>query len=43
MRPVLICLIANHSSLAKERNLDGLRFPGEDDVYEKPKLDALGL
>lgn len=30
-------------SLAKERNFPGLRFPGENDTYEKPKLDALGL
>jgi len=30
-------------SLAKEKGLPGLRFPGEDDAYEKPKLDALGL
>lgn len=30
-------------SLAKERKFKELRFPGEDDVYEKPKLDALGL
>lgn len=30
-------------SLARERNLGGLRFPGEDETYEKPRLDALGL
>jgi peptidoglycan/xylan/chitin deacetylase (PgdA/CDA1 family) len=30
-------------SLAKAKNLPGLRVPGEDSVYEKPKLDALGL
>ncbi|HTT32970.1 MAG TPA: polysaccharide deacetylase family protein [Methylomirabilota bacterium] len=32
-------------ALAKEtaRFEDRLRYPGEDDVYEKPKLDALGL
>jgi len=26
-----------------EKNVAGLRYPGEDAVYEKPKLDALGL
>jgi peptidoglycan/xylan/chitin deacetylase (PgdA/CDA1 family) len=26
-------------SLAKERGVAGLRYPGEDDVYEKPLLD----
>ena len=30
-------------SLAKEAGVSGLRYPGEDDVYEKPTLDALGL
>lgn len=30
-------------SLAKEKGIPGLRYPGEDDIYEKPKLDALGL
>lgn len=32
-------------ALAKEtgRYEERLRYPGEDDVYEKPKLDALGL
>src|SRR6266403_5412085 len=32
-------------ALAKEtrRFEDRLRYPGEDDVYEKPKMDALGL
>jgi hypothetical protein len=32
-------------ALAKEsgRFEDRLRYPGEDDTYEKPKLDALGL
>jgi peptidoglycan-N-acetylglucosamine deacetylase len=32
-------------ALAKEtgRYDSALRYPGEDDVYEKPKLDALGL
>jgi len=32
-------------ALAKEtgRFEDRLRYPGEDDVYEKPKIDALGL
>lgn len=30
-------------SLAKEKGITGLRYPGEDDVYEKPKLNALGL
>jgi peptidoglycan-N-acetylglucosamine deacetylase len=29
--------------LAKEKKYKGLRFPGEDDIYEKPILDALGL
>ena len=30
-------------SLAKQAGIDGLRYPAEDDVYEKPVLDALGL
>ena len=30
-------------ALAKQANLPGLRYPAEDDVYEKPILDALGL
>ncbi len=30
-------------SLAKQRGIPGLRYPGEDDRYEKPLLDALGL
>lgn len=30
-------------SLAKASGKSGLRFPGEDDFYEKPILDALGL
>jgi peptidoglycan/xylan/chitin deacetylase (PgdA/CDA1 family) len=30
-------------ALAKEKGLDGLRYPGEDERYEKPLLDALGL
>lgn len=32
-------------ALAKEKGGfdDRLRYPGEDDVYEKPKMDALGL
>ena len=32
-------------ALAKETDRlgDRLRYPGEDDVYEKPKMDALGL
>jgi peptidoglycan/xylan/chitin deacetylase (PgdA/CDA1 family) len=30
-------------ALAKEKGVQGLRYPGEDDVYEKPGLDALGL
>lgn len=30
-------------SLAKQRGLPGLRYPAEDDVYEKPILDRLGL
>ena len=30
-------------SLAKEKHLEGLRYPGEDSRYEEPKLDALGL
>jgi peptidoglycan-N-acetylglucosamine deacetylase len=28
-------------SLAKEKKVKGLRYPGEDDQYEKPILDAL--
>jgi peptidoglycan/xylan/chitin deacetylase (PgdA/CDA1 family) len=30
-------------SLAKEKNIVGLRYPGEDSIYEKSKLDTLGL
>jgi peptidoglycan/xylan/chitin deacetylase (PgdA/CDA1 family) len=30
-------------SLAKEKSEAGLRYPGEDAMYEKAKLDALGL
>jgi peptidoglycan/xylan/chitin deacetylase (PgdA/CDA1 family) len=30
-------------ALAKETAKFDLRYPGEDDVYEKPKLDRLGL
>jgi peptidoglycan/xylan/chitin deacetylase (PgdA/CDA1 family) len=30
-------------SLAKEAGIGNLRYPAEDDVYEKPVLDALGL
>ncbi len=30
-------------ALAKQKGVPGLRFPGEDDVYEKPILDGLGL
>ena len=30
-------------SLAREAGVPRLRYPGEDDVYEKPILDALGL
>jgi len=32
-------------ALAKETGQfgDRLRYPGEDDVYERPKMDALGL
>jgi peptidoglycan-N-acetylglucosamine deacetylase len=30
-------------SLAKQTGLPGLRYPAEDDVYEKPILDRLGL
>ena len=30
-------------SLAKQAGLAGLRYPAEDDVYEKPILDAKGL
>jgi hypothetical protein len=29
-------------SLAKGKGIPGLRYPAEDDVYEKSKLDALG-
>ena len=29
--------------LAKEKNFPGLRYPAEDEPYEKPILDALGL
>jgi peptidoglycan-N-acetylglucosamine deacetylase len=30
-------------ALAKETGVQGLRYPGEDDVYEIPILDAAGL
>ncbi len=30
-------------SLAKQSGMGGLRYPAEDDIYEKPILDALGL
>jgi hypothetical protein len=30
-------------ALAKQRGIAGLRWPGEDDRYEKPLLDALQL
>jgi peptidoglycan/xylan/chitin deacetylase (PgdA/CDA1 family) len=30
-------------ALAKAANLPGLRYPGEDDVYEKPLLDKAGV
>lgn len=30
-------------ALAKDAGLPGLRYPAEDDVYEKPLLDAAGL
>ncbi len=29
-------------ALAKQSGVSGLRYPAEDDVYEKPTLDALG-
>jgi peptidoglycan-N-acetylglucosamine deacetylase len=30
-------------ALAKEKGILGLRYPAEDDVYEKPLLDAMGF
>ncbi len=30
-------------ALAKVKGIDGLRYPGEDERYEKPILDGLGL
>lgn len=30
-------------SLAKQAGVSGLRYPAEDDIYEKPLLDRLGL
>jgi hypothetical protein len=30
-------------ALAKQHGVPGLRWPGEDDIYEKPLLDALQL
>jgi hypothetical protein len=30
-------------ALAKEKGLKGLRYPGEDDSYEKPILKKIGL
>jgi peptidoglycan/xylan/chitin deacetylase (PgdA/CDA1 family) len=44
MRPII--LPAGESilwALAKQKGVPGLRFPGEDDVYEKPVLDRLHL
>jgi hypothetical protein len=35
----LVWALAAESGKFKDR----LRWPGEDDVYEKPKMDALGL
>jgi hypothetical protein len=35
----LVWALAAESGRFKDR----LRWPGEDDVYEKPKMDALGL
>ena len=35
----LVWALAAESGQFKDR----LRYPGEDDVYEKPKMDALGL
>ena len=30
-------------ALARQHGMPGLRYPAEDDVYEKPILDRLGL
>jgi peptidoglycan-N-acetylglucosamine deacetylase len=30
-------------ALAKQNNVPGLRYPAEDETYEKPILDGLGL
>jgi hypothetical protein len=30
-------------ALAKQKGVPDLRYPGEDDIYEKPILDRLGL
>jgi hypothetical protein len=30
-------------ALAKQSGVSGLRYPAEDDVYERPVLDALGI
>jgi hypothetical protein len=30
-------------ALAKQKGVPGLRYPAEDDVYEKPILDRLHL
>jgi hypothetical protein len=30
-------------ALARQSHVPGLRYPAEDDVYEKPILDRLGL
>jgi peptidoglycan/xylan/chitin deacetylase (PgdA/CDA1 family) len=30
-------------ALAREKGIDGLRYPGEDSVYEEPRLKSLGL
>lgn len=35
----LVWALAAESGKFKDR----LRYPGEDNVYEKPKMDALGL
>jgi peptidoglycan-N-acetylglucosamine deacetylase len=30
-------------ALARDKGIPGLRYPGEDDIYEKPILDRLHL
>jgi len=43
MRPALFAWAWDSWAVAKEVGRTGLRWPGEDSVYEAPKVDARGL